>query len=909
LCRAGGPRGEAGVAVPITSIRFGTTWDIHLLRGQHTGSLRERLVVVDAEDGESRSLQEYGALHDDLKVSFQPVFKAAPDATGKKLQGFEIYVDRKTGDVEAKPNPPSPAPSSFMLEAVVDDNGTGSPLIPNAVIRVHVHVGVTNVWLTPGKLTIRRLKVAGEEENTRCRFTVRAQFDDGTVGDITESGQLTFTPANWFAGSVIRIPASAGDTVLDRAVSVKTSAKLGNMQAQGKLDILPSWAREPNPPKVELIDGAPDVWDGTLKPERVPNVVFISSGFIDDDREAFAAITNKIVHEMKRSLVLQPFGYLSTSMNYWRVFIPSRERGISIRPEVQPNLRQGLMFASFIPTPVEPPPAAIDWQTQHVLYMAGLPVPADLALVKDITDPANPQPVPDAETLRHHNALTLDFSALRQKWIKTMRLDNPDAMVNGIVHDWLQDWLGLCDRTFIDEVDNFPAMSIGEPPGATLRFPDMLGVHDLRTWFHQDSDAWTALFKRVSAAPRNGVTVTLDDSASQAPEVGNLWAEVRPGFAFDNRNHAAILCNFPFGRANASIYARLGITAKPPQGDKFGIYAIPVKRDPARNALQLDLPAFDIENLRPYTWQTFAHELAHTFGLGDEYAEDSTSFTGTEADLDIWANLTAFPTVLDPNVDPNDPTAPRTVRFDQIKWNWHRIRNACTLARPLGMRPGGLYLAFVRKGLAAFQVAKGDAVRLRQRDTRKVIAKDPVTSNVEFVVDSVSADDLDPPHSPVIMTIVLKNESIGINVDRFGAGSIMYMPIPAPAPSDPVLHPYLTLVAPGGERLMNKIGSTMLGAVCDPSAPGGTQVPALGEHGDPDGKIAADDLPGVVGVYYGGRLHACGILHPTGHCMMRDSSDDASRFCPVCRYALVDRIDPDQHLWIDREYEKKYPYE
>lgn len=894
--------------MPITSIRFGTPWDIHLLRGQHTGSLRERLQVVDVADGESRSLQEYAALHDDLKVSFQPVFKAAPDATGKKLQGFEIYVDRQTGDVEAKPNPPSPAPSSFMLEAVVDDNGTGSPLIPNAVVRVHVHAGVTNLWLTPEKLTIRRLKVAGQQEDTRCRFTVRAQFDDGTVGDVTESGELTFTPADWFAGTVIRIPARAGDTVLDLDVSVKTSAKLGSMPAQGKLDILPSWAREPNPPQAELVDGAPDVWDGTLKPERVPNVVFISSGFIDDDKDSFVAITNKIVHEMKRSQILQPFGYLATSINYWRVFVPSRERGISIRSEVQPILRQGLLFASLMPQPAEPPPAAHDWQTEHVLYMAGLPVPADLALVKDITDPANPQPVPDAETLRHHNALTLDFSALRQKWIKTMRLDNPDAMVNGIVQDWLQDWLGLSDRTFIDEVDNFPAMSIGAPPGAALRFSNMLQVHDLRTWFHQDTDSWTTLFKHVRAAPRNGITQTLDDTGSQAPELGNLWAEDRPGFAFDNRNHAAILSNFPFGRANASIYVRLSLTAKPPQGDKFGISSIPVKRDPARNALQLDLPPFDIEKLRPDTWQTFAHELAHTFGLGDEYAEESATYTGTEADLDIWANLTTFATVLGPDVDPNDPNAPKQVRFNHIKWNWHRIRKACVMARPLGMRLGGLYLAFVRKG-TGFQFAKGDFVRLRQRDTRKVIGTDPVTSNVEFVVDSVSADDLDPPHNPALMTIVLKNESVGINIDSFGAGSIVYMPIAAAPPSDPVLQPYQTLVAPGGERLMNKIGSTMLGAVCDPSAPGGTQVPAVGEHGDPDGKIAADDLPGVVGVYFGGRLFACGILHPTGHCMMRTTGEDTSRFCPVCRYALVDRIDPDQHWWIDREYEKKYPYE
>ena len=896
--------------MPIIAIRFGAPWDtapardIHVLRGQRTGSLRGRLWVTDESDGRWRSLADYEALHDDVKVSFDPVFKRAPDVTGKRLHGFEIFVDRQSGDVEAKPNPPSPAPSSFMLEAVVDDNGTGSPLVANAFLRVQVHGGVDNLWLTPDKLTIRRLEAAGEAENTRCRFTVRAQFDDGTVGDVTESGELSFTPNEWFAGNVIRVPASAGNTVLDVEVTVKTSAKLGNKSAKAKIDILPSWTKEPDPPKAELVDGAPGVWDGTLKPERVPNVLFVSSGFVKEDKPAFVDITNRIVHEMKRSDMLQPFGYLGTSINYWRLLVPSRQRGISLRSEVQPVLRQGLLFASVLPLPVPPPPAANDWQTEHVLYMAGLPVPADLALVKDVTDPANPQPLPDAETLRHHNALTLDFTALRQKWIKTMRLDNPDAMVNGIVQDWLQVWLGLCDRTFVDEVDNFPAMCIGEPPGAALRFPDMLRLHELRPGFDRDNEAWTGLFKRIEAETVNGVKSSLDDTGNLAPELGNLWAEVRPGFAFDNRVHVAILCNSPYGRANASIYMRLSLQARAPTGEKFGMFGLPVVRDPARNALKLDLPPLTLDVLRPDTWRTFAHELGHTFGLGDEYAEGSETYAGTEADLVDAANLTTLDTV----IDPSDPDKHK-VRYDQIKWNWHRIRTAAFLARPLGLRLGGLYLAFVRKR-SVNPFAKGDPVRLRQRDTRKVIGNDPVVSNVEFVVDSVSPDDLDPPHDPALMTLVLKNESIGINAEAFGAGSVVYVPIPAPEPHDPVLHPYLTLVGPGGERLMDKAGSTMQGAVCDtdflsPNTGTGPQVPA---EEDPLRKIASVDRPGVVGVYYGGRLYACGILHPTGHCMMRNSGDDSERFCPVCRYALVDRIDPDQHAWINLDYEKQYPY-
>ena len=39
---------------------------------------------------------------------------------------------------------------------------------------------------------------------------------------------------------------------------------------------------------------------------------------------------------------------------------------------------------------------------------------------------------------------------------------------------------------------------------------------------------------------------------------------------------------------------------------------------------------------------------------------------------------------------------------------------------------------------------------------------------------------------------------------------------------------------------------------------------------DPENKIPKDDLPGIVGIYWGGRQCACGTLHPTGHCMMRN---------------------------------------
>jgi hypothetical protein len=40
---------------------------------------------------------------------------------------------------------------------------------------------------------------------------------------------------------------------------------------------------------------------------------------------------------------------------------------------------------------------------------------------------------------------------------------------------------------------------------------------------------------------------------------------------------------------------------------------------------------------------------------------------------------------------------------------------------------------------------------------------------------------------------------------------------------------------------------------------------------------------------------------------MRKSNTDMTGFCAVCRFVLVDAIDPDKHWWIDREYDSIYP--
>jgi hypothetical protein len=63
----------------------------------------------------------------------------------------------------------------------------------------------------------------------------------------------------------------------------------------------------------------------------------------------------------------------------------------------------------------------------------------------------------------------------------------------------------------------------------------------------------------------------------------------------------------------------------------------------------------------------------------------------------------------------------------------------------------------------------------------------------------------------------------------------------------------------------------------------------------------------VVALYDGGDTFLCGIYHPTGSCNMR-SKGSKTGFCQVCRYIMIDQIDPTKHNKEVENYTyKSYP--
>ena len=248
-----------------------------------------------------------------------------------------------------------------------------------------------------------------------------------------------------------------------------------------------------------------------------------------------------------------------------------------------------------------------------------------------------------------------------------------------------------------------------------------------------------------------------------------------------------------------------------------------------------------------------------------------------------------------------------------IKWRWPRLRQAGLLAdladgspavRPDPARAGQFLLNLAPGHARAFIDPEVDIVKLRERDLRA----DPTFSDRLRVID-VHGDQL---------TVTLVAGS-ALDPDDFSESDLVVAPVRAADPDlqNDVLGADLQLVS---AVVIDRINNTHnpLNAAADDDhgrdCPGPAKVPSPATNFDPGTEPARPRLSyRLVGLYENGHGYNCGIYHPTGLCMMnRTTLKEHGRrrinlFCPVCRYAMVDLIDPAAHGAIDGDYDRDYP--
>ena len=390
---------------------------------------------------------------------------------------------------------------------------------------------------------------------------------------------------------------------------------------------------------------------------------------------------------------------------------------------------------------------------------------------------------------------------------------------------------------------------------------------------------------------------------SEAPGIGDRWATGGP-----DQTHIVIvgLSNGLFG-ANR-VRGQTGRTAALTIGGGPGI---PVQG--AVDGLDIDFDAVPDVGASLERAALVVHELGHSWGLGDEYTE-----SGSAPATAGWVNLHAVAEV----------TAGGRLQGELVRWGWPRLRAAAVLtaapvrsAEPLAAgdtswQPGRVLLT-----VGAFQaelLVVGDLVRVRTRPLwgSAVSTQHRVTALERWAdVDVVELE-------PVAGTSDLLEPQ---GLVPFTAGSVLILPrlddAPGPVTGElPVMHVAVREHLTATSNPLNAAPADPVNRPCDDTLLRGEMVPATSL---PPGLRLPDGVPSwrIVGLFEGGGRSSCGAYRPAGSCLMKsrfqqigsapdvegESQAVVTPFCPVCRYAIVDRLHPPLHPAVDALYDAIYP--
>jgi hypothetical protein len=907
-------------------------YDIHVLPGKPSRHLKEILLLVDDKLGAFMA----NALPQELNnvnIEFSPKIALTSD-TPPDVTGHGVEVNLVTGAVTVTTPLPTPHLRTFIIEAIISfpdpTNSSNTKELAPLPIRMHVHTSVVDMWLTPSTLTI-------PEGANGQRFTLLARFDDDTIGDITRMPGITWTPT-LSNNTDIGVDSAGRITVKKDSGQQQITATLppgwGGHSASATVRAITGWGNKPSTVRAATLLSGPE----TDNLDEVCNVLFIPEGFTDAERDDFDALVQELVEELRRDKVTRPFDLFAQNdaINYWSVFVPSTERGISPLNEAR-LIGAGNGKLQGDPLPMSLRPFGTDpWTVEQMLFQVGLPLPADGPEWEDATTPGQEQEVVENkiktwQTLFGNTAI-------------------PDGRIN---RDNFSEWIDYRHRWLINERDTALGLALGGRPNITrqkrARSLTWNVVRTRRSHLDEFLDTltdfpggkiigsnWTfkPLFnlaqsfasglntRQISTSLRGKFKNTGHEFASPQPsviieEIGSKWTiDDRGKQYFIRENPDQTLTVYMHGKDRPFVVAlaggsRSGGAYSPGELVAAGLVrSSKVEVTEVTGTKQLNITPYPIPRgfwgnpyIGPMARGTVAHEMAHAFGLEDEYGEEKSP---------LPVDRIKF-TLQDGNIQPELEleTSPGSKKLDgdKIRWRWPRIKKAAVLIDPPifisetdGQKEYIISLRFGHKNV----FEDGDIVFLRQRPLLKLPA-DPKQPQLNL---AKASDALQIVGEQMLEQVLVRDISGTLDPSKFTAispfESILFMPVPPPG--DAAGEPYAELIAP----VIRQHIKTSKAPLNRPRTQGCFQddsttqqvlnLPSLSFSWSPSYRI--------VGAFDGGNTYYCGIYHPTGECIMRGKEHGSylkAEFCPVCRYLLVDRVAPQLHGVIDQEYADIYP--
>ena len=574
--------------------------DIHLVAGATSRTLNDLLAINHGTPGTNDI-----ATHPlpQVTVSFAANFVGT--LAGTSFSGFGVTLDVNTGAVSvAAPVPGPPFLRNFIVTAQVTDASVAPAAVFTREIRLHVHQSVTSAWLTPDTLSLRR----GADG---LRFSVLAQFDDQVVGDISKIAGTTWTSS----GGAVSVNAATGaltvntDNVPVTQIDALLPVLYGAKHCTGTARTLVPWSTQ------VLAKLVPES-AGPARRGEVTNFLFLPDGFLPGEEAAFEQRALSFITFLRTSPAARPFDLCSPEMNFWTVWVESRERGSSPLYEIAPSARAAGLVGQELPAAAPPPAAAAAWNLSQLIHQVGLPVAADAGV---------------------------GFVTQAIVWALLYGVGTA-LHVTQAVH---ADWVKLANRSLLNEQDTAFGIGFGERPRAELFNPPRVPtLHRFRT----------------TRAQLDSFFANIHDAAAPAGlPIGGVWG---PGGK--DRPFVVMLC----------AGSREGGANTPPPNELIAVGLTQpqeVQIAPVVPIGGFDLVPYAIPASSPLdTMCTVAHESSHALGLGDEYGSAGTLTPSRLPDIARYLNLQDAASASLPAPQAGlDPA--------RLRWNWPRITKAGVL--------------------------------------------------------------------------------------------------------------------------------------------------------------------------------------------------------------------------------------
>jgi hypothetical protein len=846
--------------------------DIHLIPGLEGPRLDQSLLISDTgipgDPDNPPSTFRADSRPDNISydLTFRANFAGAPSSRG-------VLVNGVTGVVTV----PDPLPvlglrlRTFIVTAKLTQGDNEFV----TQIRVYVHNSVQSRWLTPSQLTVR-------QGASNMRFSVLARFDDGVIGDIsnwcprdeTEEGDdvdldyvhriggtqpvHVWTPQRGDPSTAMYVNPVTGEIGCDdptARVKVSVQMDLGNPLASAYAIGAQAWE---TPVRLTRIAGPGFAAIGR---EGLHNVLILPDGFVDDphgaDRAAFNNYARRLVTLLTTNSHTRPFDLIADKFNFFSAWVPSPQAGISAMSEqrtflaVDEHTTEGRDVELPERFDVTNPPA--EFSLEQLIWAVGLPTP--------VFEP------PDSDSGDDDEGRVHDWAQLYGSYVTEARVD-PE----------FDEWNATTTRTLINERDTAFHVANDDRPRADESNSTTLSFHPLR----------------LTKADFDKFLDAVQDSDSN-PLPGR-WSE-----GGDDDKLVIILCRSNF-RAGTNVTRGTGrylcVTLD-------GGHTRTYRDNPDGNGSDL-VPDPVPDRVGLEAWATVAHEVAHSFTLDDEYGGNGKLPETEFKNIDKHSNTQQRAAL----VDGDD-----NLSADHIKWRWPRLNAAGVLTdpsddvsavRPDPSRSGRFLVTVAHRHGAAFEQPEVSVVKLR---TPTLLSRNLRFSGPLLLTD-VNGDELTVEPAP----------GVTLDPDDFSEGDLVVSVVRTP---DPNIHSGQF----GEERqlvhplVVSQINVTRqpLNAPADPDpdrdCEGEVDEPTWATNFDKNGLTRPRLSYRLVGLYENGHTYDCGVYRPSGLCIMNDTTTVSRKtgrirmgtFCHVCRYALVDAIDPAAHRVIDRDYSGDYP--